>query len=89
MELTVRTEKEYSEAQIQRAIDIANIWLQKQGHEQIKGFNIVKNVVTKHQIIEPTKTSDHQPCGECGGIFFLRTGTCHVCQTCGASQGCS
>ena len=34
-------------------------------------------------------TSDHQPCSDCGGIFFLRTGTCHVCQTCGASQGCS
>jgi len=35
------------------------------------------------------KTSDHQPCGDCGGTFFLRTGTCHVCQTCGQSQGCS
>jgi hypothetical protein len=34
-------------------------------------------------------TSDHPPCGTCGGNFFLRTGTCHVCQICGASQGCS
>ncbi len=35
------------------------------------------------------RTSDHQPCGVCGGTTFLRTGTCHVCQTCGSSQGCS
>ncbi len=41
---------------------------------------------------EPDKaerTSDHHPCGECGGSDFLRTGTCYVCITCGASQGCS
>lgn len=38
---------------------------------------------------EPTVTSDHPPCSNCGGTFFLRTGTCHVCQTCGTSQGCS
>jgi hypothetical protein len=38
---------------------------------------------------EPPITSDHPPCIDCGGIFFLKTGTCHVCQTCGASQGCS
>jgi ribonucleoside-diphosphate reductase alpha chain len=38
---------------------------------------------------EPVATSDHVPCGECGGIEFLRTGTCYVCITCGSSQGCS
>lgn len=38
---------------------------------------------------EPITTNDHIPCGECGGIEFLRTGTCYVCMTCGASQGCS
>lgn len=43
----------------------------------------------KEKVIEPVPTSDHPPCGDCGGIFFLRTGTCHVCQTCGRSQGCS
>jgi ribonucleoside-diphosphate reductase alpha chain len=37
----------------------------------------------------PITTTDHPPCGECGGIEFLRTGTCFVCMTCGASQGCS
>lgn len=38
---------------------------------------------------QPVMTNDHIPCGECGGIEFLRTGTCYVCMTCGASQGCS
>jgi ribonucleoside-diphosphate reductase alpha chain len=37
----------------------------------------------------PVATNDHMPCGECGGIEFMRTGTCYVCITCGASQGCS
>ncbi len=37
----------------------------------------------------PVTTNDHMPCGECGGIEFMRTGTCYVCITCGASQGCS
>ena len=37
----------------------------------------------------PIASSDHPPCSECGGIDFLRTGTCFVCITCGASQGCS
>jgi len=38
---------------------------------------------------QPVVTSDHPPCSTCGGTIFLRTGTCHVCQTCGSSQGCS
>lgn len=38
---------------------------------------------------KPVKTSDHPPCPNCGGIDFQRTGTCHVCITCGSSQGCS
>ena len=38
---------------------------------------------------ESVVSHDHQPCGECGGIDFRRTGTCFVCLTCGASQGCS
>ena len=39
--------------------------------------------------VKPIATDDHAPCGDCGGIEFLRTGTCYVCITCGASQGCS
>ena len=29
------------------------------------------------------------PCMECGSLDLVRTGTCHVCCVCGASQGCS
>lgn len=39
--------------------------------------------------VAPVPSNDHMPCGECGGIEFMRTGTCYVCITCGASQGCS
>lgn len=31
-------------------------------------------------------------CTECGNAdfrLFIRTGTCHACQVCGASMGCS
>jgi hypothetical protein len=38
---------------------------------------------------EPIESSDHQPCNQCGNTEFQRTGTCFVCTTCGASQGCS
>lgn len=38
---------------------------------------------------EPSISHDAPPCVSCGGTVFLRTGTCHVCQTCGTSQGCS
>lgn len=42
------------------------------------------------QTEEAERTQDHlMPCSECGGIDFLRTGTCYVCITCGSSQGCS
>ncbi|MCP4757547.1 MAG: hypothetical protein GY866_42355 [Proteobacteria bacterium] len=52
-------------------------------------FVRIEKVAESTVAIEPAKTSDHSPCRECGGSFFLRTGTCHVCQTCGRSQGCS
>ena len=38
---------------------------------------------------DPVKSNDHQPCQDCGGSEFVRTGTCFACLTCGASQGCS
>lgn len=38
---------------------------------------------------KPVKSNDHQPCQECGGINFQRTGTCFVCLDCYTSQGCS
>lgn len=52
----------------------------------IERTNYVKRL---RGVVEPVKTHDHPPCQDCGGVTFLRTGTCHVCQTCGASQGCS
>lgn len=54
-------------------------------------WRITQDFKMKHQkekVQEPIPTSDHPPC-KCGSVFFLRTGTCHVCQTCGSSQGCS
>jgi ribonucleoside-diphosphate reductase alpha chain len=33
-------------------------------------------------------TTDAPPCTNCGGITF-RNGSCHLCQTCGTSSGCS
>jgi len=54
----------------------------------MEGLKVAKNE-NRATEIEGVETSDTAPCGDCGGIFFLRTGTCHVCQTCGASQGCS
>lgn len=35
------------------------------------------------------EASSLPPCGTCGGIEFIRTGTCHACAVCGESQGCS
>lgn len=52
------------------------------------GLNI-PGKLAKEPEHNPVTTNDHVPCGECGGIEFLRTGTCYVCITCGASQGCS
>lgn len=50
---------------------------------------VVVNKGKSNPVNNPVTTNDHIPCGECGGIEFLRTGTCYVCMTCGASQGCS
>ncbi len=81
----------YSNEQILRAI--LNFYRCLIDEDYCNGVNIHKNVtktvVQDLQSNQPIETSDHPPCGDCGGTFFLRTGTCHVCQTCGASQGCS
>ena len=39
--------------------------------------------------IEIKKVNGQEPCPECGGSDFMRTGVCHVCVQCGTSQGCS
>ena len=39
--------------------------------------------------IQQEKVGGTEPCQDCSGTDFYRTGTCHVCVNCGASQGCS
>ena len=46
-------------------------------------------VIQYKPVTQNIDSGNRQPCGDCGGIDFLRTGTCFVCNTCGASQGCS
>ena len=55
---------------------------------------VEKSPVKKLIKLEVKKTVDESehalpPCGDCGGTVFIPTGTCHVCASCGASQGCS
>lgn len=49
-------------------------------------------LIKLYELNKPQDTlvsGDLAPCPDCGGIEFLRTGNCHACLTCGASQGCS
>jgi len=48
---------------------------------------VMKKFVIKQP--EGVAESTGNPCSECGGIEFLKTGTCAVCINCGSSQGCS
>lgn len=65
------------------------------GVKQTKTEPIKLEMLSEQKIVEPEVAKPDElntsqtPCQECGGVIFLRTGTCHVCQTCGASQGCS
>ncbi len=64
-----------------------------------KGSELLKIIFTEHSQllaikgiklnIQQEKVSDVGTCQDCTGTDFIRTGTCHVCITCGASQGCS
>jgi hypothetical protein len=86
--------KRYSEEQILRAIVNSYKTIIANGStpgDERKVFSGVEEHAPKPnaRTSEPIATADHPPCGSCGGTFFLRTGTCHVCQTCGTSQGCS
>ena len=85
MEAILNLKKDYSSTQIETAVSTLNRYREAHGQTLITSWKIE----TEEKEAESVQTSDHQPCGECGGSFFLRTGTCHVCQTCGASQGCS
>lgn len=61
----------------------------KPSEDVLNDMNDAKKVTMLKDKPKAVTTSDHVPCSECGGIEFLRTGTCYVCITCGASQGCS
>lgn len=71
----------YTDEQIQKAISVMNEHLTANNAGRITGYEIIKK--------DGVKTSDAPPCPDCGNTLFIRTGTCHVCQVCGASQGCS
>jgi len=90
--MTIRVEdllQQYSEEQILRAIVNSYKTIIENKHEGMDVDSVKKSKPIPAKTSEPVQTSDHPPCGSCGGTFFLRTGTCHVCQTCGTSQGCS
>jgi len=101
MDRTKRIEEllqDYSEEQILRAI-VNSYKTIIEDKDPVRKNSATVQVVKESQTLqkprsamktnEPSVTSDHPPCSACGGTFFLRTGTCHVCQTCGTSQGCS
>ena len=100
MDRTKRIEElleDYSEEQILRAIvnsyktiiDDKDPKKNSATVQSVKESNAFQPARPVMKTSEPSVTSDHPPCSGCGGTFFLRTGTCHVCQTCGTSQGCS
>jgi hypothetical protein len=90
MKAILNLKNKYQDTQIENALSKLNKYRKSQGQETITRWEIILET-QKVKVIEPqpVETGDHPPCQDCGGIFFLRTGTCHVCQTCGASQGCS
>jgi len=66
---------------------IINNNLVKQKEEPIQ---VAKDIITtKPREVAKLSTGDLPPCSQCGSVVFLKTGTCHVCQVCGSSQGCS
>ena len=90
--------QDYSEEQILRAIvnSYKTIIEDKDPNKKnsatvqsVKEHTVLQQTRPVMKTSEPSVTSDHPPCSGCGGTFFLRTGPCHVCQTCGTSQGCS
>jgi hypothetical protein len=90
MKLILDLKKEYEIAQIELAIKELNKYHEKLGLELITGYEVLKKLKpTKPKEDKGVETSDHEPCMDCGGTFFIRTGTCFACITCGASQGCS
>ena len=79
--MKVQIKGQYTDYQVQRAIARMNQHLEAAGSGRITGYEILQ---PKGEVV-----GDSAPCSDCGNTVFIRTGTCHVCQICGASQGCS
>jgi len=90
MKAVLNLKNNYQDTQIEKALSRINKFREAHGQDVITAWEVSQES-PKLQINKTpaVKTSDYAPCSNCGSIFFLRTGTCHVCQTCGASQGCS
>ena len=90
MKAILSLKNNYQDTQIEKALSRINKFREARGQDVITDWEISressKSQINKKQTVG---TTDYAPCSDCGSIFFLRTGTCHVCQTCGASQGCS
>lgn len=78
-----------------RALGVVNEEVKRQiaEHNLTEGFmhtNLVASqcaCLTKKVDVRPRVVSDGGVCHHCGGLT-VRTGTCHTCQECGASDGC-
>jgi hypothetical protein len=86
MKLVFDLKNTYEPDQLNLAISKMNLYRESKELELIDGYDILKKPPKEPEAV---KTCDHQPCQDCGNTFFKRTGTCHVCEICGASQGCS
>jgi hypothetical protein len=73
------------------------LFLTNEQHKELenKGYDSTLIYTRLLELYELTKLEESveegglEPCSKCGGSQFLRTGNCHVCTTCGDSQGCS
>ena len=79
----IKSDNTFTKEQLEKVKDSMNRF------REFKGLEQITELLVTPKTVKPVQTSDHQPCQDCGNTVFLRTGTCHVCQTCGASQGCS
>ena len=61
----------------------------KKRHSPTKIYAALLSIYELTKQDKGVEVEGQTPCPECSGINFLRTGNCHVCITCGASQGCS
>ncbi len=74
--------------------------LQVEGHPVLKELNTFLNefggdVPQQEVVVENTRepvlqdVAEKEKCGECGASQMRQNGTCHLCEVCGATSGCS